>query len=74
MSWLVLLLLFVLCEAGLAYGFSKVAQVFYQRLDWDFRSVAKGVMERIFLVVCLSQGFPHGLTLFGALKLGTRIR
>jgi len=73
-SWVLLLILFLLCEVIVAYGFSQVARIFYRQLGWDLKSIAKGVIERIFLVICLSQGFPHGLTLFGALKLGTRIR
>lgn len=34
---------------------------------------AKGVLERAFLFLALTTGFPHALVLFGALKLGTRL-
>lgn len=40
----------------------------------DHKSLLKGVVERIFLTVSLINGFPHTLTLFGALKLATRLK
>lgn len=40
----------------------------------DFKSVFKGLVERAFLTYSLYSGFPHALTLFGALKLGTRLK
>lgn len=40
----------------------------------DFKSVVKGWIERIFITYALLSGFPHALTLFGALKLGTRLK
>lgn len=40
----------------------------------DFKSIAKGLIERAFLTYGLLNGFPHVLTLFGALKLGTRLK
>ena len=40
----------------------------------DFKSVFKGLIERAFLTYSLYSGFPHALTLFGALKLGTRLK
>jgi len=36
-------------------------------------SIVKGIFERILLSIALIYGFPHILTLFGALKLGTRL-
>jgi hypothetical protein len=33
-----------------------------------------GILERIFIYLCILTGVYHGLTLFGALKIGTRIR
>jgi len=41
---------------------------------WDFKSLIKGFIERGFLTYSLYSGFPHALTLFGALKLGTRLK
>lgn len=40
----------------------------------DVRSLAKGVVERIFLLVALINDYPHALTLFGTLKLATRLK
>lgn len=41
---------------------------------FDLKSVLKGLIERGFLTYSLYAGFPHALTLFGALKLGTRLK
>ena len=40
----------------------------------DVKSILKGLVERAFLTYSLISGFPHVLTLFGALKLGTRLK
>ena len=40
----------------------------------DFKSLAKGIIERIFLTVSLINDYPHALTLFGTLKLATRLK
>lgn len=39
----------------------------------DFYDVLKGVIERSVLTLALIKGLPHVLTLFGAMKLGTRL-
>lgn len=41
---------------------------------FDPKSTVKGILERLFMTYSLCQGFPHVLTLFGALKLGTRLK
>jgi len=41
---------------------------------FDIKSIIKGLIERTFLTYSLISGFPHVLTLFGALKLGTRLK
>ncbi|MGL5276622.1 hypothetical protein SAMN04488018_12719 [Myroides marinus] len=49
----------------------------FAALKWnkiDKMSVFKGGCERIFISFSLLYGFPHVLTLFGALKLGTRLK
>lgn len=38
------------------------------------RSLLKGLLERAFLFLSLVNGFPHALTVFGALKIATRLR
>lgn len=40
----------------------------------DYKSIIKGLIERAFLTYSLLSEFPHALTLFGALKLGTRLK
>ena len=40
----------------------------------DYKSLLKGTVERIFLMVALINGFSQALTLFGALKLATRLK
>lgn len=40
----------------------------------DYKSLAKGFIERIFLTVALINDYPHALTLFGTLKLATRLK
>lgn len=34
----------------------------------------KGILERLVIYVGILSGYPHTLTLFGALKIGTRIK
>jgi hypothetical protein len=41
---------------------------------FDVKSIVKGLVERAFLTYSLINNFPHALTLFGALKLGTRLK
>lgn len=40
----------------------------------DYKSLLKGIVERIFLMVSLINDYPHALTLFGTLKLATRLK
>jgi hypothetical protein len=39
-----------------------------------FHPVIKGIVERSFLLIALVNDYPHALTLFSALKLGTRLK
>ncbi len=39
----------------------------------NLKDVLKGMLERLVLVVGLLSGYPHVITAFGALKIGTRI-
>lgn len=73
-SLILLILAYLVCEAVVAVIFSMLAQLVYKRIGLDLTSILKGMMERLFLLICLSNGYPHGLTLFGALKLGTRLK
>ncbi len=40
----------------------------------NLKDVLKGILERIVLIVGLMAGYPHVITAFGALKIGTRIK
>lgn len=40
----------------------------------DYKSLFKGIVERIFLMVSLINDYSHALTLFGTLKLATRLK
>ncbi|MEI6408950.1 MAG: hypothetical protein WCR52_06190 [Bacteroidota bacterium] len=64
----------LLAEIVLAFIFAVIAQVFYKKQGLDFRSIFKGIIERAFLVIALVHDFPHALTFFSALKLGTRLK
>jgi hypothetical protein len=68
------LILMMISEIILAFIFAVIAQVFYRKMGLDFKSIFKGFIERVFLLICLSQGFAHALTLFGALKVATRLK
>lgn len=64
--------------AGLEIAFSLIFWAIMPKQvnnkKFDIKSVLKGLVERSFLTFSLIQGFPHALTLFGALKLGTRLK
>lgn len=63
-------------------GFELILGVFYYYLtpksirasELDHKSLLKGIVERLFLMVSLINDFPHALTLFGTLKLATRLK
>ena len=38
------------------------------------RDVLKGILERIFLIVGMLAGYPHVITAFAAIKIGTRFK
>lgn len=37
-------------------------------------SILKGILERLFLIVGMSAGYPQVIIAFGALKIGTRFQ
>ncbi len=39
----------------------------------DYIAIFKGVLERCFIYISLLNNLPHALTVFGALKIGTRL-
>lgn len=70
----ILLLIFLVTEALLGFLFSIIAQVFYKKIGIDFKSIAKGILERIFLAIALINDLAGALTFFSALKLATRLK
>jgi hypothetical protein len=54
--------------------FHLIKPRFIRSKGFDFNSFFKGLFERIFITYSLISGLPHALTLFGALKLGTRLK
>lgn len=54
--------------------FHLIKPKFIRSKGFDFNSFLKGLFERIFITYSLLSGLPHALTLFGALKLGTRLK
>jgi hypothetical protein len=69
-----LLIIFVISEIIIAFVFAVIAQQFYARLGFDFKSIIKGVVERLFLFIALVNGYAQALTFFSALKLATRLK
>ena len=61
-------------EIVLAFLFSVISQLFYKKLGLDYKSIIKGIFERVFLVVALYFDYPHALTFFSAVKLATRLK
>ena len=70
----VVTIVILICEIILAFMFSAISQIFYKKMGFDFRSIFKGLIERLFLMFCLFNDYPHALTFFSALKLGTRLK
>lgn len=70
----ILIGLILVSEIIIAFVFAVTAQLFYKKIGFDFRSILKGLIERLFLMIALLNGYPHALTLFSALKLATRLK
>ena len=73
-EFFILALLFIIAELIIAFVFAVIAQVFYQRIGFDFKVILKGLIERLFLFITLANGYTQALTFFSALKLGTRLK
>jgi uncharacterized membrane protein len=71
---MILIGILIISEIVLAFAFSAIAQLFYKKMGLDFKSILKGIFERAFLVITLYFGYPHALTFFSAVKLGTRLK
>lgn len=66
--------LIILLECAFSLVFWLIMPRSLNNKKFDIKSVFKGLVERFFLTYSLYHGFPHALTLFGALKLGTRLK
>ena len=64
----------LICEIVIAFFFAVTAQLFYKKIGFDFRSILKGIVERVFLMIALLNNYPHALTFFSAIKLATRLK
>jgi hypothetical protein len=73
-KFLLLFTIFIIAEIITAFLFAITAQVFYKKIGFDFKSIIKGTIERLFLFVALANNYTQALTLFSALKLGTRLK
>lgn len=70
---LVMLLIFIECLLGVFYYFITPKSIRKGKII-DYRSLLKGIVERLFLLISLLNNYPHALTLFGTLKLATRLK
>lgn len=68
------ILVFIIGEILAIAIFKLVSKALNQTKKMDRISVVKGILERLVIYVGILSGYPHILTLFGALKIGTRIK
>lgn len=54
--------------------FTAIARLSKSSKSVNAGSIAKGLFERAFIVFALLSDYPQALTLFAALKIGTRIK
>jgi ABC-type xylose transport system permease subunit len=64
----------LISEIVLGFLFSIIAQVFYKKTSIDFKSLFKGFIERMFLMIFLFHDIAPALTFFSALKIATRLK
>lgn len=68
------ILLFYLGSELIAYFVFRRVRKHYLGEYGSTRPMWNGIIERVFLYLCILTQVYHGLTLFGALKIGTRIK
>ncbi|MDC7219783.1 MAG: hypothetical protein PQJ59_07575 [Spirochaetales bacterium] len=73
-KFLLLMLIIIISEFIVAFFYMLLAQILYKKSEFDIKSILKGAVERIFLVITFSSDYKVGLTFFSALKLATRIK
>lgn len=74
MNYLMFVIIILIPEIILTFMFSVIAKVVYKKIARDFRSIFKGLNERKFLIIGLITNYPHALTFFSALRLGTHLK
>ncbi|MCE7041462.1 hypothetical protein [Dyadobacter sp. CY312] len=74
MVFFIIAVIILIGEIVLGFLFSVIAQVFYQKTKIDFKSLIKGFIERMFLMIFLFNDLAPALTFFSALKLATRLK
>lgn len=74
MTALLIIAIVLISETVLGFLFSIIAQVFYKKTTIDFKSLFKGFIERMFLMIFLFHNLAPALTFFSALKLATRLK
>jgi hypothetical protein len=67
------LLVYLISESLAYFVFRKVRKHFLGHYG-STRPMWNGIIERAFLYLCLFTEIHHGFTLFGALKIGTRLK
>jgi hypothetical protein len=67
-------LLFYLTSELIAYFVFRGVRKHYLGEYVSTRPMWNGIIERFFLYLCIFTQVYHGFTLFGALKIGTRIK
>ena len=70
-----MILLFILMEALLLAFFfwlNKKMLSAEEETTLQLKDVLKGILERLFLITGMMTGYPHVITAFAALKIGTR--
>ncbi|MEX0722837.1 MAG: hypothetical protein WD357_03830 [Gracilimonas sp.] len=73
MNWLWLVVSYLILEAFI----NGVFQIVSKRLKSEEKrgiSVAKGILERLVLIIGIMAGYPQIIIAFGALKIGTRFQ
>ena len=74
MSFCIKILIILTLEIILIFVFRLITPKDKRIRLIQLKSILKGVIERVFLTYSILCGYPHALTLFGALKLGTRLK
>ncbi|MGO4773178.1 hypothetical protein ACEN2I_16065 [Flavobacterium sp. W22_SRS_FK3] len=69
----IVLLIVSECLLGIFYYFITPKSIRKDKII-DYKSLLKGFVERMFLLISLIHDYPHALTLFGTLKLATRLK